>query len=87
MLTREIIVPHLLVKIEQVEEIDEGEHPDHREEEHHQGVEELDHVPVHALVPEVQEPHFCVVNLFLLKQRMSNRKYLKDQIDQKSFTR
>ena len=38
-------------KVEAVEEIDEGEHPDHGEEEHHHGVEELDHVPVDALTP------------------------------------
>ena len=62
----EVKVPHFLVEVEAVEEIDEGEHPDHREEEHHQRVEQLDHVPVHALVPKIHEPHFGVVNLFLL---------------------
>ena len=62
----EIIIPHLLVEVEAVEEINEGEYPNHGEKEHHQGVEELDHVPVHTLIPELLEAHFSVVNLFLL---------------------
>ena len=51
----EIIVPHPLVVVETVEKVEESGNPDHCEEKHHEGVEELDHVPVHALIPEVHK--------------------------------
>ena len=48
---REVEVPELLVVVEHVEQVEEAGDPHHAEEEHEEGVEELDHVPVDALTP------------------------------------
>ena len=58
----EVVVPHFLVVIEYVKQVDHGGEADCAEEQHHHGVEQLDHVPVNTFVPEIEKRNFCLVN-------------------------
>ena len=65
----EVVVPHLLVVIKYIQQVNHGGEADCAEEQHHHGVEQLDHVPVYAFVPEIEKRNFCLVNFLFFCHR------------------
>ena len=47
----EVEIPEIFIEVEYVEKVEKTGHPNSAEEQHEEGVEQLDHVPVDALTP------------------------------------
>ena len=49
--SRKVEIPEIFIVVEDKEKVEEASEADHAEEQHEEGVEQLDHLPVNALTP------------------------------------
>jgi len=59
-------IPEIFIVVEDKEKVEEASEADHAEEQHEESVEQLDHIPVDALTPELVKCYARLLNILLL---------------------
>jgi len=63
---RKVEIPEFFIEIKNIKQIAEDSKSNGAEEQHEKGVEQLDHIPIYAFIPEVKERNFCFLDYFLI---------------------